>query len=120
MQVFFLLLLKHGDVEINPEPRKKETSFFSCLHRNINSILAHNKLTLLQAYNTIYQYDILCITETYLDSSISNDDTTLSLPGYNLAWSDHPGNVKRGGVCLYYKEKLSLRMINVFSVCYAK
>ena len=59
MQVFFLLLLKHGDVEINPEPRKKETSFFSCLHRNINSILAHNKLTLLQAYNTIHQYDIL-------------------------------------------------------------
>ena len=110
----FLLLLKHGDVEINPGPKKKETRFFSCLHWNINSILAHNKLTLLQAYNTIHQYDILCISETYLDSSISNDDTTLSLPGYNLARSDHPGNVKRGGVCLYYKEKLSLRMINVF------
>ena len=109
----FLLLLKHGDVEINPGPKKKETRFFSCLHWNINSILAHNKLTLLQAYNTIHQYDILCISETYLDSSISNDDTTLSLPGYNLARSDHPGNVKRGGVCLYYKEKLSLRMINV-------
>ena len=109
----FLLLLKHGDVEINPEPRKKETRFFSCLHRNINSILAHNKLTLLQAYNTIHQYDILCISETYLDSSISNDDTTLSLPGYNFARSYHRDNVKRGGVCLYYKEKLSLRMINV-------
>ena len=109
----FLLLLKHGDVEINPGPKKKETRFFSCLHWNINSILAHNKLTLLQAYNTIHQYDILCISETYFDSSISNDDTTLSLPGYNLARSDHPGNVKRGGVCLYYKEKLSLRMINV-------
>ena len=109
----FLLLLKHGDVEINPGPKKKETTFFSCLHRNINSILAHNKLTLLQAYNTIHQYDILCISETYLDSFISNDDTPLSLPGYNLARSDHPGNVKRGGVCLYYKEKLSLRMINV-------
>ena len=55
----FLLLLKHGDVEINPGPKKKETRFFSCLHWNINSILAHNKLTLLQAYNTIHQYDIL-------------------------------------------------------------
>ena len=101
----FLLLLKHGDVEINPGPKKKETRFFSCLHRNINSILAHNKLTLLQAYKSIHQYDILCISETYLDSSISNDDSTLSLPGYNLAWSDHPDNVKRGGVLLYYKEK---------------
>ena len=56
---------------------------------------------------------MLCISETHLDSSISNDDTTLSLPGYNLARSDHPDNVKKGDVCLYYKEKLSLRMINV-------
>ena len=55
----------------------------------------------------------ILISETYLDSSISNDDTALSLPGYNLARSDHAGNVERGGVCLYYKEKLSLRMINV-------
>ena len=83
------------------------------MHGNVNSILAHNKLTLLEAYNTIYQYDILCISETYLDSSVSNDDTTLSLPGYNLARSNHPSNVKRVGVCLYYKEKLYLRMINV-------
>ena len=83
------------------------------MHWNVNSILAHNKLTLLEAYNTVHQYDILCISETYLDSSVSDDDTTLSLLGYNLAPSGHPGNVKRGGVCLYYKEKLSLRMINV-------
>ena len=55
----FLLLLKHGDVEINPGPKKKETRFFSSLHWNVNNILAHNKLTLLQAYNTIHQYDIL-------------------------------------------------------------
>ena len=87
----FLLLLKHRDVEINPGPKKKETRFFSCLHWN--SILAHNKLTLLEAYNTIHQYDILCISETYLDSSVAIDDITLSLQGYNLARSDHPSNV---------------------------
>ena len=108
----FLVLLKHGDVQINPGPKKKETRFFTYLHWNINSILAHNKLTLLQAYNTIQYYDILYISETYLDSSVSNDGTILSLPGYNLARSDPPGNVK-SSVCLYYKEKLSLRMINV-------
>ena len=28
----FLLLLKHGDVEINFEPKKKEARFFSCFH----------------------------------------------------------------------------------------
>ena len=70
-------------------------------------------MALFEAYNTIHQY-ILCISETYLDSSFSNDDTILSLPGYDLAQSDHLGNVKRGGVCLYYTDKLSFRMIASF------
>ena len=49
------------------------------------SKLAHNnKLILLEACNTIHEYDILYISETYLDSSVSVDDTTPSLPGYNL------------------------------------
>ena len=70
-------------------------------------------MSLLEAYNTIHKYDILCISETYLDSSVSVDDTTLSLPGYNLVRSDHPSNIKWGCVCLYYEENLSLRSINV-------
>ena len=105
----FVLLLKHGDVEINPGPNKKEARFFSCFHWNINSILTHNKLSLLEAYNTVHKYDILCISETYLDSSALVDNTTPSLSGYNLVRSDHPSNVKRCRVCLYYREKLSLR-----------
>ena len=75
----FLLLLKHGDVEINPRPKKKETRFFSCLHWNINSILTHSKLTLLEAYITIHQY-ILCISETYLNIFIQFQIMTLFFP----------------------------------------
>ena len=77
-------------------------------------------MSLLEAYNTVHKYDILCISEAYLDSSVLVDDTvTLSLPDYSLVQSDHPNNVKRGGVCFYYKENLSLRSINVsfFSWC---
>ena len=36
---------------------------------------------------------------------------TLSLPKW-LTRADHPDNVKRGGVCLYYKENLSPRIIS--------
>ena len=36
---------------------------------------------------------------------------TLSLNGYNLTCAHHP-DVKRGGVCIYYKENLSLRIIS--------
>ena len=54
----FLLLLKHGHVEVNPGLKKKEVRSFSCFHWNLNSIVAHNKLSLLEAYNTIHKYDI--------------------------------------------------------------
>ena len=45
----FLLLLKHGDIKINPGPKKKDAMVFSCFHWNVNSILAHNKLSSLEA-----------------------------------------------------------------------
>ena len=35
------------------------------------------------------------------------------IPGYNLVRSDHPSNNKRGGVCIYYKTSLFLRVIDI-------
>ena len=64
MAFAFLLLLKHGDIEINTGPKTKETIFFTCFHWNVNSILANNKLSLLEAHKTIYQYDILFMSYT--------------------------------------------------------
>ena len=52
----------------------------------MNIIPAHNRLYLLEGYNTVYQYDVLCISETFLASS----NITLSVPGDNLVCSDHP------------------------------
>ena len=66
-------------------------------------------MALLTAYNSIQHYDIIWISETYLDSSI--DENTLKLAGYSLIRADHPGNIKRGGVCLHYKENLLLQHI---------
>ena len=96
-----ILLLKHGDIEINPGPKKKLSKCFSCCHWNVNSILAHNKLSLLTAYNSALNYDLICLTETYLDSAI--DPNNLLINDYKLLRTDHPDNVKRGGVCLYYR-----------------
>ena len=95
-----ILLLKHGDIEINPGPKKKLAKCFSCCHWNVNSILAHNKLSLLTAYNSTLIYDLICLTETYLDSTV--DPNNLLINGYNVLRADHPYDVKRGGVCLYY------------------
>ena len=55
--------------------------------------------------------DIICLSETYLDSSIQSDNDNLEIPGYNLVRSDYPSNNKRGGVCIYCKASLPLRVI---------
>ena len=104
-------MVQHGDIEINPGPKKKQPKYFSCCHWNVNSLLAHNKISLRTAYNTIHQYDVICTSETFLDSSVPLDDHNLSIQGYSLIRADHPDNVKRGGVCLYFKENLILKLV---------
>ena len=39
------------------------------------------------------------------------DDDNLEIPGYNLGQCDHSSNTKRGGVCLYYKLYLLLKVL---------
>ena len=71
--------------------------------------MAHIKLS-LTAYNSTLNYDLICLTETYLDSTV--DPNNLLINGYNLLRADCPDNVKRGGVCLYYKENLTLQLVD--------
>ena len=87
-----LLLITHGDIETNPEPESKNSKYFSCCYWNVSSILAHDKLSLLTAYNSPQHYDVFCISETYLDSSI--DENALKLDSYSLIKADHPGKFK--------------------------
>ena len=84
-------------------------------HWNSNSLSAHNyaKIFLLKAYIAIHRFRIICISETYLDSSTSPDDNNLEISGDNLKCSDHPSNNKRGGICIYHKHFLPLRVLNV-------
>ena len=98
----FRTLLLSGDVEINPGP---ETLDFCTW--NLNSITAHDflRVSLIEAYNSVYNYDLIGIVETHLDSTIEND--RLALDGYTFIKSNHPQNVKRGGVGLYVKDSLA-------------
>ena len=106
------LLLLHGDIEANPGPNKKYKSF-TCCHWNVNSFAANNmlKLSSIAAYNSIHKYDFICISETYLDSSVQSDDRDISINGYNLIRADLPSNNKRGGVCIYYRELLAVQLV---------
>ena len=86
------LLLLCGDVELKPGPNQNTAKKLSICHRNHNSIVSHNfaKLVLLKPYNSIHKFDIICLSETYLDSSILHDHSNLEISRYDLVRSDHP------------------------------
>ena len=108
-----LLILLSGDIELNPGP-KRYFNLKVC-HWNLNSLPSHNfaKLSSFQAYNALHKYDIICLSETYLDTSISLSDPALTLDGYKMIRADHPMNIKRGGSCIYYKESLPINILNI-------
>ena len=58
---------------------------------------SYAKVFLLKAYISIHKFDIICITETYLDSITPSNDSHLEICGYILVHSDHPSNNNREG-----------------------
>ena len=97
------LAIKWSDnIEENPGPKPNSCECLSICHWYLSSIYAHNfiKLSLLRAYISINKIDIIYLSETYLDSSISYDNDNLELPGYNLVRADNLTNTKRGGIII--------------------
>ena len=101
IQWFVLItILLSGDIETNAGP---ETLDFCCWI--LNSITAHDlRISLTEAYNSIYKHDLNGIVETHLDSTAGEE--RLSLDGYSLHKDNHSQNVKTGGVGLYVKGSL--------------
>ena len=95
-----------GDIEINQGLKQSSLTF---CHWNLNGVAAHEfiKVSLLQGYITERNFDI-CLSETFLNSSLDSEDDRLKIEGYNLRRSDHPSGSKKGGVCVYYKEHIPL------------
>ena len=75
-----------GDIEKNPGPRHSFSENFSICHWNLNSITTHSyvKKSLLKAYFSIHKFDIICLSETYLDPSVPLHDVNLEIQGYEL------------------------------------
>ena len=72
------------------------------------------KVTLLKAHILAYKIDIICLSETYLDSTIQSDNDNLEIPVYNLVHSDRPSNNAGGIVCIYYKASLPRGVIGIY------
>ena len=102
------LLLLSGDTEVNPGPKRLSNIKFC--HWNLNVLAAHDfvKVPLIEAFITTTSFDIVCLSETFLDSTILDDDENIQTNEHSLLRADHPNDIKHGGVCIYFKESLPL------------
>ena len=101
------LLLCCGNIEKNSWSKIFIIKFFNW---NLSSITPHDsiKISLLQAYLIQNNYDMICLSEMFLNASIQINDDRIPIDGYNLMRVDHPSDSKRGGVCIYCKEHIPL------------
>ena len=79
-------------MELNHGPNKNSQLYFSCCHWNVNilEINYYCKAVALKAQNSIYNYDFIYISQTFLNSSFKSDNKSLMLECYNLTRSDEP------------------------------
>ena len=91
----FLLRLA-GDIHPKPGPVKNVKNLSFC-HWNLNGINARDgiKVPLLEAYNSVMHFDLLALSETFLDTSV--EDEKLFIHGFSKEiWrSDHPRDTKQ-------------------------
>ena len=66
----------------------------------------------MEAFITSNNFVLVCLSETFLDSTIPNVDVDIQINGHSLLRGDHPNDIKRGGVCIYFKKLLPLIRTN--------
>ena len=117
LSFFEMLLLLSSDIETQPGPQQTVSSspgfcnsFFSFCNWNLNTLSKDNfnRVSLLEAHNSIFIYDIISLCETSLNEATKVPENILK--GYNFISSDHPSGVNKGGVGIFYKEFLPLKI----------
>ena len=111
--LYHIRLIKlSSDIEPNPGPKRSSSKNFSICHWNLNSIASHDflKVKILTAFNLLHNFDIICISEPYLNSENFSSGDNLNVTGYNMIRADHPSGNRRGGVCICCKESLPIKI----------
>ena len=82
---------------------------------NLNSIVKDNfhRVSLIEAHNSLFNYDLISICETCLSYSVELPETLLD--EYTFVPVNNPANTRRGGVGLFYKNSLPVVIRNDLS-----
>ena len=96
--------------DIHPNPGHFDNSLKVC-HCNLNGVCARDKIKilLLEAYNSIFHYDLMVLSETYLNETDKNEDIIIDGFSTEIFRSDHLRGDKQSGVCAYFKENLPVK-----------
>ena len=96
-----LIILSH-DIQLHHGPHYRNC-FFNFMTWNLNSLVKDNffRVNLLEAQNSIFNYDLIAVCETNLNDSIEIPDQML--PDYSFEPPNNPSNIRDGGVGLSYK-----------------
>ena len=105
-------------MEISNQTLGQEIAKIIYPHFVIGTLIAYQHITFQRYYSLkltmlLYKYDFICLPEAFLDSSIQSDHVSLELEGYKFVRADYLNTFKRDGVCIYYKESLPVRAINL-------
>ena len=94
---------------MHPGPQYNK-NVFSFMNWNLNSLAKNNfeRVQLIEAHNSIFNYDLISLCETSLSESIEIPDPLLN--DYTFIAANHPDNVSHGGVGLFYKNSLPLKV----------
>ena len=75
---------------------------------NVNSLAKENfqRVRLIEAHNSLFNYDLISICETSLNDTVELPETLLN--GYTFVPANNPANNRHGGVGLFYKNSLAV------------
>ena len=109
--VSLLLILLPNDIELHPGPQYHENCF-SFMNWNLNSLANNNfeRVQLIEAQNSIFNYDLISLCETSWNESTEIPDPLLN--DYTFIPANHPDDVTHGGVGLFYKNSLPIILRN--------
>ena len=104
----YLLLLLGNDIEKNPGPCRQ--NYLKLFHWNLNSIKTDNyaRISLIEAFNAISNYDVIGLSETGLHQS--DTDFRLNLDGYHppIRKDITSENENYGGVLFFVRDSLPI------------
>ena len=79
---------------------------------NVNSLAKDNfqRVNLIEAHNSIFNYDLISICETSLNDSVEFPDILLN--DYTFVPANNPATSRNGGVGIFYKNSLPVIVRN--------